>query len=265
MTNEMNRLPFLPREDLPKASPTRNDSSDHGDDLRLNPKPDSGLLYFKARQGKNVLKGSPSNVKGWKNRFFFFSRDDWEILPNTTSNEVPRVPQAWGTPVMARCSFSGGDKDTSRDGAVAALGDEVESSELEMVRAQNQAIELEGFLAQSFEETKKIDSKLQKRNEDVERLEAKVAKLRKNEAFAKENAIKEYKSSDDFHEAVEDSSLKYFGKGFDFFKRPLAHHHPDLGIDLVNMGLDHNLLIEKEKEEEQVEEGEKEKIGKKGK
>ena len=44
---------------------------------------------------------------------------------------------------------------------------------------------------------------------------------------------------------------KYFGECFDFYKRQLAHHHPNLGIDLDGMGIDHDLL---EKEEDEVEE-----------
>ncbi|GFY87854.1 spermidine synthase [Actinidia rufa] len=53
----------------------------------------------------------------------------------------------------------------------------VESSNLEMVRAQNRALELEGLQAQSFEEAKRTSLELQKRNEDVTRLEAEVAEL----------------------------------------------------------------------------------------
>ncbi|GFY87764.1 hypothetical protein Acr_05g0014030 [Actinidia rufa] len=34
----------------------------------LSPLPDSGWYYFKARPEKNLLRGSPSNVKGWKTR-----------------------------------------------------------------------------------------------------------------------------------------------------------------------------------------------------
>ena len=41
---------------------------------------------------------------------------------------------------------------------------------------------------------------------------------------------------------------KYFGNGFDFCKRQLAHHHANLGIDLDNMGINHDLL-EKEEDE----------------
>ncbi|GFS34046.1 hypothetical protein Acr_00g0031980 [Actinidia rufa] len=137
--------------------------------LFKNPKPDLGWLYFKVRPGKNVLKESPSNVKGWKNRFFFVSRDDWEILSNTTSDEVPRVPRnkfpllidteevrmrkvlrnigpggyfnvldvldsrtfhRFFAPSHGKASFNGRDKDTSGDGTVAALGDEGESLRL---------------------------------------------------------------------------------------------------------------------------------------
>ena len=39
-------------------------------------KPNSGWLYFKMRSGKNWIKGSPSNFKRWKRRFFFISGDD---------------------------------------------------------------------------------------------------------------------------------------------------------------------------------------------
>ena len=82
------------------------------------------------------------------------------------------------------------------------------------------------------------------------KLEVEVAKLRKNEALAKKKAIEEFKSSDDFMKAVESLASKYFGKGFDFYKRQLAHHHRNLGIDLDDMGIDHDLLEEEEDEVE---------------
>ncbi|GFS33589.1 hypothetical protein Acr_00g0029460 [Actinidia rufa] len=70
----------------------------------------------------------------------------------------------------------------------------------------------------------------------------KLAQLKKNEALAKGKAIEEYKSSNDFHKPMESVASKYFGEGFDFCKRQLAHHQPNLGIDLDGMGLDHDLL-----------------------
>ena len=78
-------------------------------------------------------------------------------------------------------------------------------------------------------------------------LDMEVAELKKNKALAKKKAVKEYKSLDDFQEAVESVASKYFDEGFNFCKRQLAHHHPNLGIDLDGMSLDHDLL-EEEKE-----------------
>ncbi|GFS45153.1 hypothetical protein Acr_00g0094480 [Actinidia rufa] len=63
------------------------------------PYPIRGWYYFKARPEKNLLRGSPSNVKGWKTRFFLASGDEWEFSSGTAaSNSIPRVPRSWGTP-----------------------------------------------------------------------------------------------------------------------------------------------------------------------
>ncbi|GFZ03259.1 hypothetical protein Acr_15g0018670 [Actinidia rufa] len=65
----------------------------------FSPLPDSGWYYFKARPEKNLLRGSPSNVKGWKTRFFFASGDEWELPPGTAASESSlRVPKSWGAP-----------------------------------------------------------------------------------------------------------------------------------------------------------------------
>ncbi|GFY95452.1 hypothetical protein Acr_10g0008370 [Actinidia rufa] len=64
----------------------------------LSPLPDSGWYYFKARPEKNLLRGSPSNVKGWKTRFFFASGDEWEFPSGTAASDTIRVPRSWGTP-----------------------------------------------------------------------------------------------------------------------------------------------------------------------
>ena len=47
------------------------------------------------------------------------------------------------------------------------------------------------------------------------RLEAEVTELKKNKALAKKSVI-EYKPSNDFWEAVEFTTSKSFGEGFDF-------------------------------------------------
>ncbi|GFZ09196.1 hypothetical protein Acr_20g0010040 [Actinidia rufa] len=82
-------------------------------------------------------------------------------------------------------------------------------------------------------------------------------------ARAKTFALEEFKSSSNFLGVVEDVASKYFSEGFDFCKRQLRRHHPNLAIDLEGMGLDHDLLAEedeaveeeKEKEEENEEDG----------
>ncbi|GFY91077.1 hypothetical protein Acr_07g0012730 [Actinidia rufa] len=65
----------------------------------VGPGSESGWLYFKARLGKHILKGASNNVKGWKKRFFFISRDDWEFHPSIPRKEgVVQVPRSWGSP-----------------------------------------------------------------------------------------------------------------------------------------------------------------------
>ncbi|GFY85391.1 Tudor/PWWP/MBT superfamily protein [Actinidia rufa] len=58
---------------------------------------------------------------------------------------------------------------------------------------------------------------------------------------------------------------KYFDEGFDFCKRQLRRHHPDLAIDLDGMGFDHDMLAEEDENEDEESGGEKEKeAGEKG-
>ncbi|GFZ09933.1 hypothetical protein Acr_21g0005320 [Actinidia rufa] len=66
--------------------------------LNCNPKPDQGWLYFKTRNKKVLLGGYPSNVKGWKSKFFFVSGDEWEIPAGTSREGALRVPRTWGIP-----------------------------------------------------------------------------------------------------------------------------------------------------------------------
>ena len=66
--------------------------------LYKNPKPNSKWLYFKVRSKKTLLRGYPSNVKGWKKKFFFILKDDWEFSPGIFRDAgVLRVPRSWGT------------------------------------------------------------------------------------------------------------------------------------------------------------------------
>ncbi|GFZ03432.1 hypothetical protein Acr_16g0000560 [Actinidia rufa] len=51
------------------------------------------------QHGKNkkvLLGGYPSNVKGWKSKFFFVFGDEWEIPEGTSWEGAPIVPRTWG-------------------------------------------------------------------------------------------------------------------------------------------------------------------------
>ncbi|GFZ11565.1 hypothetical protein Acr_22g0009630 [Actinidia rufa] len=67
--------------------------------LNNNPKSDHGWLYFKARYKKTLLRGYPSNVKGWKRIFFFTSGQEWEFSEGSSREYgVPRVTKSWSIP-----------------------------------------------------------------------------------------------------------------------------------------------------------------------
>lgn len=140
----------------------------------------------------------------------------------------------------------------SRDFAEGALNQKAlaESSEMEMVRAQDRAIELEGALAEERAKGKKIAEYVEAKNEEVARLEAKVAELEKIQNQAKGRIIAAFKESDDFLEAVKGSASSYFGDGFDFCKRQLARQYPDLGLEWEDIEMDPNLLAQEEIEAE---------------
>ena len=81
-----------------------------------------------------------------------------------------------------------------------------------------------------------------------------IAELRDQEASSKMLAIAEFKSLSDFKEVVENVAFKYFSEEFNFCKRQLAIHHPNLGLDLDAMDMDHELLKKEEREVEEKEE-----------
>ncbi|GFZ17252.1 hypothetical protein Acr_26g0005220 [Actinidia rufa] len=56
----------------------------------LSPLPDSGWYYFKARPEKNLLRGSPSNVKGWK------TRKSCNKLPTLSEVDAKRTETVFG-------------------------------------------------------------------------------------------------------------------------------------------------------------------------
>ncbi|GFZ05830.1 hypothetical protein Acr_17g0014020 [Actinidia rufa] len=47
---------------------------------------------------KTLLGGYPSNVKGWKSKFFFVSGNEWELPEGSSREGAPRVPRTWEVP-----------------------------------------------------------------------------------------------------------------------------------------------------------------------
>ncbi|GFY87075.1 hypothetical protein Acr_05g0007140 [Actinidia rufa] len=105
---------------------------------------------------------------------------------------------------------------------------------------------------------KKAADELKEKNEAMARLEEEVAKLKKNKVLAKKKAMEEYKSSEDSKRLWNLWPLNTLVRA-SISNRKLAHHHPNLSIDLDNMGLDHDLPEEEEAEDKG--EGDKEKKG----
>ena len=109
-----------------------------------------------------------------------------------------------------------------------------------MVEAQSQEQEPADKLAKLKTELDDVADKLKKSG-------ILMVELREAVSRAKKFAIDEFKSSSEFLESVEDAASKYFDEGFDLCKWQLCHHHPDVGINLEDMGLDHDLLDEEAK------------------
>ncbi|GFZ10625.1 hypothetical protein Acr_22g0000230 [Actinidia rufa] len=89
------------------------------------------------------------------------------------------------------------------------------------------------------------------RSKVIAKLEARISELEKSQSLTQGRIIAAFKESDDFLEAVRGSSSSYFGDGFDFCKRQLAHQYPDLGVDLEDVEMDHEFLAKEEAEAEQ--------------
>ncbi|GFZ10872.1 hypothetical protein Acr_22g0002700 [Actinidia rufa] len=140
----------------------------------------------------------------------------------------------------------------SRDFAEGALNQKAvaESAEMEMVRAQNRAIELEGALAEEKAKGKKLVEDADARGKVISKLEARISDLEKSQSLTQGRIIAAFKESDDFLEAVRGSASSYFGDGFDFCKRQLAKQYPDLGVDLKDVEMDQELLAKEEAEAE---------------
>ncbi|GFS45601.1 hypothetical protein Acr_00g0096990 [Actinidia rufa] len=100
-------------------------------------------------------------------------------------------------------------------------------------------------------EGKKLAEDADARSKVIAKLEARISELEKSQSLTQGRIIAAFKESDDFLEAVRGSASSYFGDGFDFCKRQLAHQYPDLGVDLEDVEMDHEFLAKEEAEAEQ--------------
>ncbi|GFY87131.1 hypothetical protein Acr_05g0007700 [Actinidia rufa] len=92
--------------------------------------------------------------------------------------------------------------------------------------------------AEANTKEKKASEEVEARNKKVARLESQVAELEKSQNLANGRIIATFKESEDFQEAVVASASSYFGDGFDFCKKQLAHQYPNHGIDFDDIEMD---------------------------
>ncbi|GFY85497.1 hypothetical protein Acr_04g0002350 [Actinidia rufa] len=116
---------------------------------------------------------------------------------------------------------------------------------------------------QAIDELTKMKDDQDATEDRLENSEILVVELRQNVARSKKLTMEEFKSSNEFQDAVEATTSKYFCVGFDFCKRQLHRHHLDLAIDVEGMGLNYD-LFDDEEEKELEEKQEKENEDKKG-
>ena len=151
---------------------------------------------------------------------------------------------------------------TLQQGRAASLDSEVSrlqkfSSDLEQQLAEARVRE-----QQVGDEVAKLKAEKDTLSDSLSKAGVLIEDLRGRVECAGKLAVEEFKSSSDFAEAVESSSSKYFGEGFDFCKRQLRHHHPDLAIGLEEMRLDLDLLALLDEGEGEGEGGEEETVEK---
>ncbi|GFY97885.1 hypothetical protein Acr_12g0004260 [Actinidia rufa] len=106
MTDEINQSLSSPMEGSPEESlliavhPSVEEKTNIMTLEELNGLRDTYSFPFRVqvRNRKVLLGGYPSNVKGWKSKFFFVSGDEWEIPEGTSRKGIARVPRTWGIP-----------------------------------------------------------------------------------------------------------------------------------------------------------------------
>ncbi|GFY85266.1 hypothetical protein Acr_04g0000040 [Actinidia rufa] len=122
--------------------------------------------------------------------------------------------------------------------------EEVEKLDLDLaISTLFHGVELEGQVADIGAREQKAIKELKRMKEDrdatIQKLEEENTELKVKEVLTKKSIIEEYKSSDDFQEAMEQVASRYFGEGFDLCKKQVEHLY--LELDLQDMQIDDEL------------------------
>ncbi|GFZ06700.1 hypothetical protein Acr_18g0008700 [Actinidia rufa] len=119
-----------------------------------------------------------------------------------------------------------------------------ETSSQAMTKEVPTSVDLgEGTLANPGHTAEKLKRMKEDHDVALERLEKEMAELREKEVLAKKSPVEEYKSSNDFQEAIEKAASTYF----DLCKKEIGLIHPNLNIQ--DLQIDHELIEEDEDEE----------------
>ncbi|GFS39127.1 hypothetical protein Acr_00g0061240 [Actinidia rufa] len=187
---------------------------------------------------------NPTTVLGPRASFLGSPSMAEKMLSGVVPPEDKKKAMVFGSSLAIR-SRDARDEVTLQHGRVASL-ESVVAYVQKLAEAQVHEQQAVDELAKMKDAQDAIADKLAKS-------EILVAELHESVVRSKKLAVEAFKSSDEFLDAVEATATKYFGEGFDFCKRQLHRHHPDLAIDLEGMSLDHDLLDEEEWEGEQGE------------
>ena len=120
-----------------------------------------------------------------------------------------------------------------------------------MSQAQKAAKKLEGKVvkhkAEKWHAAEELRRLKKEHDADLERHEKEMVELRKKEVLSKTLAIEEFKSSNDYKEAVEKATSSYFDESFDLCKKKIGLFQPNL--DIQDLQIDPNLVEEGKNEE----------------
>ncbi|GFS43258.1 hypothetical protein Acr_00g0084390 [Actinidia rufa] len=219
------------------------------------------LAILQGEVQENLAQRILSNVKGRKRKFFFAYGEDWEFYEGLSREYgVLRVPKSWASQ-LGKGGRAILDPGASRVQVLLSL-------ELKLVFLEFE-LKLGSYAMSKRISFKKLSQNVVKFNAEKPTTKSTSAKgvaadelikvKGKRDAQSKEQVVEEFKSSSEYEVVVETASSKYFGEGFDFFKRQLRRHHPDMDINLIDMGFDHDILVEEDENKGDESRGEKDK------